>query len=83
MKLTMILGGFLGFGIGLFLSWVQGSSWPSMVWRASVAALATGVLLRWWGRLWIEALKDAHRARQAALAKIEAAANSSPNPLKR
>ena len=77
MKLTMTLGGFLGFGIGLIFSWAQGSSWPSMVWRAALAALLAGWLLRWWGRLWINALHDAQRARQAALAKGEAAANSS------
>jgi len=48
-----------------------------MVWRAALAALLAGWLLRWWGRLWINALHDAQRARQAALAKGEAAANSS------
>jgi hypothetical protein len=75
MKLTMMLGGFLGFAIGLIFSWAQGSSWPSIVWRASVAALLAGVLLRWWGRLWINALQEAQRAREA---KTEVPPNPSP-----
>jgi hypothetical protein len=78
MKLTMIFGGFLGFGLGLIFSWAQGSSWPSMIWRASVAALVAGVLLRWWGRLWLQALRDAQQARQTAAARDEASANPSP-----
>ena len=69
MKVTMALGGFLGFGIGLLFSWAQGSAWPSVVWRASVAALLAGLLMRWWGRLWVESLKEAQQDRHAALAK--------------
>ena len=67
MKLMMMLGGLLGFGIGLVFSWAQGSPWPSVLWRASVAAFASGLLLRWWGRLWIHALQQAHREKQTAL----------------
>ena len=64
MKLIMVLGGLIGFAIGLGFSWAQGSPWPSVVWRAALGALLAGILLRWWGRLWIRCLQQSHRQRQ-------------------
>jgi protein-S-isoprenylcysteine O-methyltransferase Ste14 len=69
MKLIMVLGGLIGFAIGFGFSWAQGSPWPSVVWRATLAALFAGILLRWWGRLWIQCLVQSQRERQAALRK--------------
>jgi membrane associated rhomboid family serine protease len=78
MKLIMVLGGLIGFAIGLGFSWAQGSPWPSVVWRAAIAALLSGVLLRWWGRLWIQCLHQSHRERQAAAKSAEASNQSNP-----
>ena len=78
MKLIMVLGGLIGFAIGLGFSWAQGSPWPSVVWRAAIAALLSGVLMRWWGRLWIQCLQQSHRERQAAAKKIEQSNQSNP-----
>jgi membrane associated rhomboid family serine protease len=78
MKLIMVLGGFIGFAIGLGFSWAQGSPWPSVVWRAAIAALLAGVLMRWWGRLWIRCLQQSHRERQAASKKAELSNQSNP-----
>jgi membrane associated rhomboid family serine protease len=58
MKLIMVLGGLIGFGIGAGFSWAQGSAWPSIVWRAAVTALVAGVLLAWWGRQWMKCLRE-------------------------
>jgi hypothetical protein len=69
MKLIMVLGGLIGFGIGLGFNWAQGSAWPAAVWRSAITALLGGVLLRWWGRLWIQCLRDSHREKQAARRK--------------
>lgn len=69
MKLIMVLGGVMGFGIGATFSWAQGSSWPALVWRSALAALLGGILLRWWGRLWLTSLRDSLQERQAALKK--------------
>jgi hypothetical protein len=66
MKWIMALGGFIGFGIGLGFSWAQGSGWPMAVWRSALTALVGGILLRWWGRLWIQCLRDARQEKQAA-----------------
>ena len=69
MKLIMVLGGLVGFGIGLGFSWAQGGAWPAVVWRAAVTALLGGLLLRWWGQLWVQCLRDAQKQRQAAPTK--------------
>jgi len=65
MKLMMIFGGLLGFLIGLGFGLVQQSAWPGVIWRASAAALGAGILLRWWGKLWIRSLEQARRHRSA------------------
>jgi protein-S-isoprenylcysteine O-methyltransferase Ste14 len=79
MKLIMVLGGVLGFSIGFGFSWAQGSPWPSTVWRAATTALLAGVLLRWWGQLWIRCLRSADVERKtAALKKAEPASNQPP-----
>ena len=76
MKLIMVLGGLIGFSIGVGFSWAQGNSWPSVIWRAALAALLAGILFRWWGRLWIKCLRNAHLERQILLKKT---ASSTPS----
>lgn len=66
MKLLMIVGGLMGFLIGLLFGLAQHSQWPTVVWRSSVAALAAGMLMRWWGRIWAQSLHQVYRERQAA-----------------
>lgn len=66
MKVWMLLGGVIGFLIGITFGLAQGSQWPAVLWRASAAALAAGILLRWWGNMWIKSLQQANRDRLAA-----------------
>ena len=63
MKAWMLLGGMIGFLIGISFGLAQGSAWPSVIWRASAAAFVGGILLRWWGRMWVKSLQDAHHER--------------------
>ena len=79
MKLLMIFGGLLGFGIGLALSWVQESSWPYTLWRACLSAYLAGLLMRWWGRIWLKSLGQVLRQRQAATDKLNAEARLNAN----
>ena len=64
MRLLMLLGGFIGFLIGVLMGAAQGSAWPGVLWRSSVAALLAGVVLRWWGKVWARSLQEAQRERQ-------------------
>jgi hypothetical protein len=74
----MILGGFIGFLIGIGFGLAQQSAWPEVIWRASVAALLAGILLRWWGRVWIKNLHQANQQRLAPEAKPDATPVSGP-----
>jgi hypothetical protein len=62
----MILGGLIGFLIGISFGIAQGSAWPAVIWRASVATFLAGVVLRWWGGVWIKSLQQAQRERLLA-----------------
>lgn len=74
MKKMMIMGGLVGFGIGVVTGLVKEISWPALFLRACVTALLSGLLFRWWGRVWIGGLKDS--LAQAAAARNGAAKNS-------
>jgi hypothetical protein len=76
-KKFMITGGLAGFLIGLAFGLIRQSAWPSILWRASVVALVLGILLRWWGRIWVESLRQAGAERTAAQAR--AAETSAPS----
>jgi hypothetical protein len=80
MKLMMITGGLVGFSLGLGLGWVRDAAWPSILWRASVAAYLGGMLLRWWGKLWLKAWQAALQQRHAtaSVSDAKAAAPSEP-----
>ena len=67
MKLLMILGGLVGFVIGITFGIAQESPWPSVIWRASIGAYLAGMLMRWWGRVWVRGLQEAHHERLAAV----------------
>jgi hypothetical protein len=72
MRLLMILGGLIGFLIGLALGAAQGAALPQVIWRSSVAAFVAGVVLRWWGKVWLSSLHKELEARAvAAAAKFE------------
>lgn len=65
MKKMMIMGGLIGFGIGVVTGYVKEVAWPALFLRACVAALISGLLFRWWGRVWLSGLRDSHAAKAA------------------
>jgi len=75
MKLLMLFGGVLGFGIGMICSVAHENSWPHCLLHAALAAYAGGWLMLWWGRAWQQNLK-ASALEQAN----RAAATSAPAP---
>jgi hypothetical protein len=58
MKKLMMMGAIVGFSIGIIFGLLHESTWPSILWRGSVAALIAGLLMRWWGKLWIQGLRE-------------------------
>ena len=66
MKKMMTIGGLAGFGSGILLGLAQDCSWPAILWRSSVAAVAAGLLLRWWGKIWMLSLQQSYFEQVAA-----------------
>lgn len=75
MKKMMIMGGFLGFGIGMITGLVNEVAWPALFFRSCLAALFSGLLFRWWGHVWLSGLKES--LAQAAVA-AKSARNGAP-----
>lgn len=71
MKKLMMMGGLVGFLGGIAAGLAQGSSWSSIFWRASVAALTAGFLLRWWGQVLFNGLNEAYQEKLAAAEALE------------
>lgn len=70
MKILLLIGGLLGFSIGLLFSWAEGASGSTCLWHACLAAYVTAILIRWWGDTWrknlIESLHERQRKLEAA-----------------
>lgn len=70
----MIIGGLIGFLIGILVGSAQDASGSTILWRSSVAALLAGVSLRWWGRVWIKCLIQSQQQRAAGAVESEVGA---------
>ena len=80
MKQLMILGGLAGFLIGLGFGWLNQSPWPSVLWRALVVTYLAALLMRWWGQVWVQGLRQSQQAATTAAERAEAAASPQPSP---
>jgi hypothetical protein len=78
MRSLLILGGFVGFLLGIIVGVTGGTSWPTILWRSSIGALVGGLVFRWWGVLWMRSLDDAQRQRQDAGLNRERMPSSNP-----
>ncbi len=61
MKLLMLSGALAGFLTGLGAGWIQHVPWPTLLWRATLAAYVACLLCGWWGRHWSRNLSLAHQ----------------------
>ncbi|MGD1019067.1 MAG: hypothetical protein ABSA12_07080 [Verrucomicrobiia bacterium] len=61
MKLLLLTGGLLGFGIGFGIGLVREQSLPHALAHACVALYVGAMLMRWWGRVWIKALEESRQ----------------------
>ena len=64
MKAIMILGANVGFVLGISASILGGCSWSTALGHAGAAALAGGILGRWWGKIWYTELQSALEQRR-------------------
>jgi hypothetical protein len=78
MKFLVLMGGFTGFASGLALGWANGGEGASVIWRACVAAYLAGLMMRWWGSLWLKGLQESHRERIAAAEAAEESTKAKP-----
>jgi len=60
MKLLILLGGMVGFITGVGLGLLREKSLCSIVLHACVVMYVGGLLMRWWGRVWIRGLQYAN-----------------------
>ena len=74
MKALMILGSIVGFLIGTGFGLAARSSWPTSLWRACAAALVAAILARWWGRIWLDGLRDSLQQRPHARPSLPSSA---------
>lgn len=65
MKTLLLMGGMLGFSIGLLFSWAEQSSGATSLWHACMAAYVAAALTRWWGQAWRKNLADSLREKAA------------------
>jgi len=66
MKALMILGSVVGFLVAAGFGLANGSTWPTILWRACAAALVAALLARWWSRIWFQGLREAIEQRRQA-----------------
>jgi hypothetical protein len=64
MKLLLLIGGLIGFGIGLGLGLVHEQSLSTALLHACIALYVGALLMRWWGRVWIKALRESQQQGQ-------------------
>jgi galactitol-specific phosphotransferase system IIC component len=76
MKMLMLIGAILGFVLGIALGVAARAEWPAMLWHACASAAMVGLLMRWWGRIWVRGLYD-------SLAQRRAPQTVSPTPRKK
>jgi hypothetical protein len=62
----MISGALMGFVSGVAFGLARANSWPLIVGRASVVSFCSGLLMRWWGRVWLKNLRASQAQRLAA-----------------
>jgi hypothetical protein len=66
MKSLLLVGGLLGWGVGMGFSLLHGNSWPVCLWHGGLTAYLTALLVRWWGRAWRKSLEQSIQEREEA-----------------
>jgi hypothetical protein len=77
MKRLIMLGAIAGFGISLGCgAFSEGTQWSWMLVRASVGALAGGLVVRWFLGVWLDCLHSAQMEKTAVRERMEEQQNN-------
>ena len=66
MKSLLLVGGVLGWGVGMGFSLSRGNAWSTSFWHGCLAAYLSALLMRWWGRAWRKSLEQSLLQRELA-----------------
>jgi hypothetical protein len=66
MKSLLLVGGLIGWVIGMGFSLIKGNSLPVSLWHGCLAAYVTAMLMRWWGHTWRKSLAQSLQEREEA-----------------
>jgi hypothetical protein len=78
MKRMMLTGAITGFACGFGFGWAREAPLENAFFHACVAAYVAGMLMRWWGGVWVRSLRESYEERSAAAAVAE---NQQETPL--
>ena len=78
MKSLLLVGGALGWVVGMGFSYSRGNAWPACFWHGCLAAYLTALLMRWWGRAWRKSLEQSLQEREKAEFAIIAPSLTTP-----
>jgi len=78
MKSLLLVGGALGWAVGMGFSYSQGHALPTCFWHGCLAAYLTALLMRWWGRAWRKSLEQSLQEREKAEFAIIAPSLTTP-----
>ena len=78
MKKMMILGGLVGFLIGMGFGFASQNDWVIVLLKACIAAYLAGLMMRWWARMWVRCLRDAFKEKLSQ----QETASKIPNEMK-
>ena len=78
MKKMMILGGLVGFLIGMGFGFASQNDWVIILLKACIAAYLAGLMMRWWARMWMRCLRDAFKEKLSQ----QETASKIPNEMK-
>jgi hypothetical protein len=78
MRKMMILGGLVGFLIGMGFGFAGQNDWLTLLLKACIAAYLAGLMMRWWARMWVRCLRDAFKEKLSQ----QETASKIPNEMK-
>ncbi|HEY3861210.1 MAG TPA: hypothetical protein VGO59_04915 [Verrucomicrobiae bacterium] len=70
MKSLLLVGGALGWVLGMGASYSRGNAWPACLWHGCLAAYLSALLMRWWGRSWRQSLAQSLQEREQSESAI-------------